>query len=155
MASVTTVSPEHSTDTETHPRPNFQTDDEYWFAEWDEGVRDNLAEKRWTGLLGMIKTSQLSSVRDEEKLQPLLELAFWEAFQTLPPSHPRKVLVMNAFTALSTWEGYLRVSLRVVKLWFWKWIHLWRGGNWKQVNMNNLRLQRKYVRALMDPCQEE
>jgi hypothetical protein len=155
MASITTASSEQSNDTEAHTRPDFQTDEEYCFVEWDEGVRYNLAEKRWTGLLGMIKTSQLSSVRDEEKLQPLLELAFWEAFETLHPSHPRKVLVMNAFVALSTWEGYLRVSLRVVKLWFWRWIQLWRGGNWKQINMNNLRLQREYVRALMDPRHEE
>jgi hypothetical protein len=144
------ASSEPSGNTSSPKLPAFNKDEVYWFTDWDDGVRHKVEEKRWAGLLGMIKTSQVGPERDEENLQLLLELAFWEAIETLRPSHPRKELVMNAFVALSTWEGYLRVSLQVVKLWFCRWIQLLRGGNWKQVGANNLQEHREYVRTLME-----
>jgi hypothetical protein len=83
--------------------PERNEDEVYWFTEWDEGVRHNVREKRWAGLLGMIKTSPLGPERDGKRPQPLLEQAFCETIETLRPSDPRKELVMNAFIALSTW----------------------------------------------------
>jgi hypothetical protein len=154
MAPGEVTSSEQSEKASSSTLLEFNKDAVHWFNEWDEGVRHNVGEKRWTGLLGMIKTSQLGLERDEEKLQPLLELAFWEAIETLGPSHPRKELVMNAFIALSTWEGYLRVSFQVVRFWFCRWIQLWRGGNGKQVGENNLRELRDHVRTLMESQQK-
>lgn len=127
---------------------NTNDGDKSWFQIWEDGLRANNAEKRWAGLFGLIDAAEIYA-DEEQYLQPLLELAFWEATETLSPSHPRKHVVMNLFMTLSTWEGYLRVTWTYMKLWWRGWVEtVFRSGG-ISARMENLVAQREQIRTAM------
>ena len=96
----------------------------------------------------MIDSSQ-TYAEEEKYLQSLLELAFWEATETLSPSHPRKLVVMNLFMTLSTWEGYLRVTGTYMKLWFWGCVEAVYRPREMTARIENLTVQRERIRTIM------
>jgi hypothetical protein len=127
---------------------NTNDEDKSWFQIWENGLRENKSEQRWAGLLGMIDSAR-TYLDDEQFLQPLLELGFWEAAETLPPSHPRKEMVMNLFMTLSTWEGYLRVTWTYMALWFWGAVELVYRRRGMTARMENLTVHREQIRTAM------
>jgi len=118
-----------------------------WFNIWQIGLHDDNSEKRWSGLLGMINSAQ-TYVEEEQLLQPLLELAFWEAAETLSLGHPRKQFVMNLFLTLSTWEGYLQVTKTFIWLFIRCWIDMLSQRSGMTARVENLTVQRERIRAM-------
>lgn len=142
------VNPAHKPGAATPLSPDASTkENQDWFTIWEIGLRDNNPEKRWSGLLGMIDSAQ-TYLEEEPFLQPLLELAFWEATETLTPRHPRKQFVMNLFVTLCTWEGYLKVTRTFIWLWIWGWIEMIYQRRGMTARVENLTIQRERIRAI-------
>src|SRR5579862_5469634 len=147
MASMP-IEPAHNLDVANPLSPDASTEENQdWFNIWQIGLQDNNSEKRWSGLLGMINSAQ-TYVEEEQLLQPLLELAFWEAAETLPPGHPRKQFVMNLFLTLSTWKGYLQVTQTFIWLCIRGWIDMLSQGSGMTARVENLTVQRERIRAM-------
>lgn len=142
------IEPAHKPDAANPLSPDASTEENQdWFNIWQIGLDDNNSEKRWTGLLGMIDSAQ-TYVEEEQLLQPLLELAFWEATETLSPRHPRKQFVMNLFVTLSTWEGYLQVTKTFIWICIWGWIEMISQRSGMTARVENLTVQRERIRAI-------